>query len=163
MDIEVSSWGGGIVSTTLKAYRQTANPTSGPVVLDFSAMPALTYAGLPGISTNCDFKLTSNSGDSRSLKLSARTAWGVNFERTLSLGEGCELKVVDTLVNMAQHPVEVPIHGLNLGPMRMSVTNRQSSAGAVLGIDSQPAAEGQETAHWAEEERGWWIEPRAGR
>jgi len=143
--IDVSSWGGGIVSATLMDYRQSQKPGSGPVQLDFSGVPALTYSGLPDLTTNCDFSIVRSNG---TVHVGRETTGGLKFERSISIGNNSQFRIVDVFSNNGKDPVVLPIHSLNLGPMRHVEGETQAQGYLNLGIDSQETHGGAKTRHW---------------
>lgn len=142
IELTVSSCGGAVVSAVLKKYPETNSRNSGPAVLDFSAAPALRYAGLPvpaGIleKTAAGLRYTVALGDNRFL------------ERTLRLEGAYLLKVEDSFVNSSSTPWVLPQLRLPTGPMAEAKGTTAMAGIVTLGVDSFAPAEG--VHHWGKE------------
>ncbi len=175
LEVTVSSWGGAITSARLRGdqYPQSNDPNSGPLVMDLGAMPSLSYAALPGFSTNYDFDLAVSAN---SIHVSRTNESGLLFERTITFGDGheprgdlfswlssltssgtnganrvpnCELKIVDRFTNVGQTPADLPIHGINLSEMRQPETFANKRGPGHLGIDAQALFGGERAEHWS--------------
>ena len=116
MVLTFSSWGGGLVNAEFPQYRQTVNKGSGPMILDFSNAPTLTYSGFPELSAADDFTLQRNNGtrsasprngaDGRSvseddavLRVEKTTSTGLHFTRLISFGADYQIIVQDSCRN----------------------------------------------------------------
>jgi len=146
-EVKLSSWGGVVTSVTLKKFRETIDKNSGPVKLDFSSHPALTFAGVPGLSRNCDFKMTKD--DTLQKVYFERTLpSGIEFTRTITLGDGYQLKVADTFKNPSAVAVKLPACEIRTGPMQ-KIKGASSSMGyETLGIDTLPSEADAQVIFW---------------
>ena len=145
--IALSSWGGSVVSAQLNDYRNTVDTDSGPVVLDFTARPALSLDGLPGLATNCDFDV-SLSGGATSATITATSPNGFELTRTVTLVEDYRLAVVDTFVNTGTSELELPGHNVSLGPMQIIKSAARTRGISYLGVDTLSDQGGSEVFHW---------------
>lgn len=139
----VSSWGGGIVGVRLEDFLQI--PTTNPLNLIFSDMPALAYNGLPGLSLNHDFAVTESN---HTIRINRDTAEKLRFERSLSFVKNHVIKVVDEFTNLGSEPIAIPEHSMNVGPMRNNKGETSSMGVSDLGIDSQAKRGAEGTRHW---------------
>lgn len=142
IELTVSSYGGAVVSAVLKNYPAKNRKDSGPVVLDFTAAPALRYAGLPvsaGIleKTSDGLRYTAALGDGRFL------------ERTLKLEGEYLLKTEDSFVNSGSTPWALPDLRLPAGPMAEAEGSTAMKGFVTLGVDTFAPADG--VHHWGKE------------
>ncbi|MBN1269740.1 MAG: membrane protein insertase YidC [Kiritimatiellae bacterium] len=146
MAVVVSSRGGGVISATLKDYRASLEPASGPVVLDFESLRALTYKDFSGFTASSGFEVTEESA--RRVVLERASSTGLKFRRTLDLGDGYVLQVTDEVENAGGEQVEVGAPALQLGVMRNMESGRQMRGVVYLGVDTlSPGGEG--VRHWS--------------
>jgi YidC/Oxa1 family membrane protein insertase len=149
-EFEFSSWGGAVVSVTLKKYRATLDKKSGQVKLDLSTRPALAYNGIPGLSRNCDFKVTKdNTG--RKVSFERTLPSGLEFVRTITLGDGYQLQVAESFKNKSAVSVKLPAYELNAGRMKQIRTVSGSAGYEYLGVDSFSLStkSGKKILYWA--------------
>jgi len=144
----VSSWGGGIISAELYKYPETIEKDSGNVFLDFSAAPALTYSGMPGLSRANDFEVSTDESGSE-IHIERTNAQGLWLTRTISLGENYRFNVCDTLSNQSSQPLSVPEYCIQLGPMRKVGTQTKVRGQLYLGVDVLLSAAGEGIVYWA--------------
>ncbi len=148
MRLTVSSWGGGIVSAELSQYAVTRQRDSGPVLLDFADLPALTYEDFPGLDGAADYTITVVSNGTAA-RLEARTADGLRLARTITLTDRYQVKVDDTFANAGAAAIQLPEHAMTLGSMRMLKGESSMSGMAFLGIDSLASTGGERVRYWA--------------
>lgn len=148
VSVKISSHGGGITSAELTKYRAGLDPESGPVVLDFSSRPSLSYGGLPGLSGTADFDIAFLSSG-QCVRLETTNAAGVRLTRLISLGEDYGLKVEDVFSNAADQPVALPEHMILVGPMSRTGTEARTMRHHNYGIDVLLSAGGEGVKHWA--------------
>jgi YidC/Oxa1 family membrane protein insertase len=142
IELTVSSYGGAVVSAVLKNYPETNTKGSDALVLDFTATPALRYAGLPVLAgilekTNDGLRYTAALGDGRFL------------ERTLKLEGEYLLSIQDSFVNSSASPWILPALRLPTGPMSDAKGTTAMAGVITLGVDSFAPAEG--VHHWGKE------------
>jgi YidC/Oxa1 family membrane protein insertase len=147
-DLTFSSWGGGVVSSKLKNYRTTIEKDSEPVLLDFSAWPALSLSGIPGLSTNNDFSILSDP-DGKWVHIERTTVAGLKFERTVTVTNGHRFQVTDVFSNQGAADLDLPECKMRIGPMHAVLSKSKTRGIAYLGIDSLPLGGGLKTTHWA--------------
>lgn len=145
MTVQVSSWGAALPSATLLRYPASPEKDSPPLTLNFSAMPALAAAGIPGLTTNDDFVL-SLAPDGRSIYAERTTPQGLSFKRTLAIRTDYTLDVTDSFSNTCNTPVSVPDHSLLLGPMRDY--DKDTSGMQTLGADVLVPGPDPEVVFW---------------
>lgn len=145
--VTVSSWGGAITAVELKNYRRAVNKNSAPVTLDFSAFPALAYAGLPGLSANDDFAIDRDASGTR-IRLAKTTPYGLVFTRTITMEDNYRLHVEDVFTNSTSQSIALRDHEIQLGPMRMAGETRSMGLD-YLGVDALPSAAGEGVVYWA--------------
>ncbi|MDD4871749.1 MAG: membrane protein insertase YidC [Kiritimatiellae bacterium] len=149
-DVKLSSWGGAIISVTLKKYRETLDKKSGQVKFDWSAKPALAYSGIPGLSQNSDFKVTRDE-TGRKVSFERALSSGLEFVRTITLGDGYQLQVAESLKNKSAVAIKLPAYELNAGSMKQIRTVSGSMGYEYLGIDSFSLSpnSGKKICYWA--------------
>ena len=159
--ITVSSRGASIASVEMKdkAYRQTVDPASGPVALDFGDATALAYDGLAGLGGRQTFSIEVSDGG-RTARFERKTAAGLRLQRTMTLSDAYDLKVTDQLSNEGAAAVAVPAYGIRLGSM-VNLKGEVATRGlAYLGVDTlSPGGEG--VKHWGAKIAKWFDEVRA--
>ncbi|MFH1477032.1 MAG: membrane protein insertase YidC [Verrucomicrobiota bacterium] len=148
MVLTFSSWGGGLVAAELPKYRLTVNKHSGPMVLDFSNAPALTYAGFPEFSAADDFTLQQNDGTA-SLRVEKTTSAGVHFTRLITFGADYQLVVQDTFSNEGRQTIFLPEYGIQLGSMQIGNEETKNRGVEALGIDVLNSSGGEGVKYWA--------------
>jgi len=151
--ITVSSWGGGIVRARLNEYREALPKDSLPLELDFSASPTLSLAGVPGLSVNSDFDVAFAEGASGAL-IRRTTESGLSFERSLALGDGYELHVVDTFRNNSSAAMTIPEHDMSVGSMALVRSKAKTRGMSYLGLDTLATHGGEKVRHWGKELSG---------
>ncbi len=134
--LELTTRGGAFTSALLKAYRQTVDEDSPPVLLDFGPRRALAYSDLPGFDRNSVLHLREVE-PGRMVQLEARSPDGIVMKRTLHLDDRYVITAVDTFSNTTQRAVSLPQHSIELGMMQ-DETGGQAPRGVVfLGADAQ--------------------------
>ena len=145
--IVFSSRGGGIVSAEFGNYRKTAAKNSGPVVLSFTNMPALSYKGLNGFSAVDDFSVLSSMGNS--LVIEAANTNGLKLMRTMELNNLNQVIVSDLFTNTGVNVCAIPKHAIQLGAMQSPPADYRMSGMDYLGIDVLASSGGEGVMHWA--------------
>jgi len=143
-----SSWGGGLVVAELPQYRQTVKKHSGPVVMDFSNAPALTYAGFPELSAGDDFTLAREDATGN-LRVEKTTSAGLRFTRLISFGTDYQIIVQDTFRNEGLQTVTLPECGIQLGSMRLGKEESKTTGVEAMGIDVLNSSGGEGVKYWA--------------
>ncbi|MFA5689863.1 MAG: membrane protein insertase YidC [Kiritimatiellales bacterium] len=139
IDLTLSSYGGTVVSAVLKEYPAENHAGSGPVELDFAAVPALRYAGIPagaGI-------LSEGAGSATYI---ATLADGVIFQREFKLDDEYLMTVTDSFKNGGATPWKLPELCLSAGAMSNTGDAKDMRGFYSLGVDTFSAAEG--VRHW---------------
>ena len=147
MVLAFSSWGGGLIAAELPQYRQTVNKHSGPMVLDFSNAPALTYTGFPELSAADNFTLQQND-ETDSLRVEKTTSAGVHFTRLISFGTAYQIIVQDTFRNEGRQTITLPECGIRLGTMRIGKKETKTRGVEALGIDVLHSSGGEGVKYW---------------
>ncbi|MFH1970666.1 MAG: membrane protein insertase YidC, partial [Verrucomicrobiota bacterium] len=148
MVLTFSSWGGGLVTAELPQYRRSVNKHSGPMVLDFSNAPALTYTGFPELSAADDFTLQ-RDGETGSLRVEKTTSAGVHFTRLIAFGADYQISVQDTWRNEGRQTITLPKYGVQLGSMRRGKEESKTRGVEALGIDVLNSSGGEGVKYWA--------------
>lgn len=146
-NVTISSWGGAVTRVELKNFRTTLAEDSWPVTLDFSDKPALSLTGVPGLSTNNDFKVSLNSAG-KMARVEKKTALGLCFERTITIGKDYNLKITDVFSNDSPESVALPVHGLWIGPMQIIRTKAKTRGISYLGLDTLAVHGGDNVQYW---------------
>ncbi|MBU4460089.1 MAG: membrane protein insertase YidC [Verrucomicrobia bacterium] len=134
--LRFSSHGAALVSATLKDYPLSQSPTSGPVVLDFAAAPALAYEGIGGLGDAYSFEARPGP-DGRSVRFERRNARGLQLVRTVDLAtNGYTVLVRDEFQNGGAAPVHLSAAWLRFGEMGDLPGETKISGIAFLGIDT---------------------------
>ncbi|OQW96866.1 MAG: hypothetical protein BWK77_03390 [Verrucomicrobia bacterium A1] len=156
--VTVSSWGASIVAAELKAYPQSREAGSAPVVLDFSDTRALAYLGVPGFSGFDDFALETER-DGRTARFERASPAGVRLRRTITLTDGYQLKITDELSNTGAEAVTLPAQRIQLGAMRDFKGETPTKGMVYLGADTLlPGGEG--VKHWGSKIPKWFDAAR---
>ncbi len=150
--IALSSWGGGVVSAQLNDYRESVEKDSGPVILDFSAKPALALEGLAGLTTNCDFAVSLASDTATTATITASSPDGFRLERTMTLADDYRLDVTDTFSATGDAEIELPEHHVSIGPMQIIKTKARTRGFSYLGVDTLSDQGGAEVLHRGKKE-----------
>ena len=131
--LELTSLGGGIKSATLLDFPKLKAEDSGPVILDFTSAPAMTYSGLPGMKINSPVSIEAGSdGKSATLR---RTLDGGVFERTISLGDNYTLNITDRF-SAAGANWTLPAFRIMSGRMENPADMKATKGVSLLGVDS---------------------------
>ncbi|MEI6971250.1 MAG: membrane protein insertase YidC [bacterium] len=152
--ITVSSWGGGITAVNLEEFLQI--PTTNILSIDFSAMPALAYNGLPGLTPDHDFVVT---GSNNTILVRRETEGKLRFTRSITFTKDYVARVTDEFVNLGGAPLDLPEHSINVGPMRNNKGETTSMGFSDLGIDSQARKVPEGPRHWGNGGRSLHGEP----
>ena len=147
LSIVISSRGGGIVSATFANYRASVEKDSGPLVLDFTKMPSLTYKGLNGFSAADNFTVISRSPEA--VVIEGKNASGLQLTRTIELNDAYQITVRDVITNNSAQAQVIPKHAMQLGPMQMPAHEYRMSGMDYLGIDVLASSGGEGVVHWA--------------
>jgi YidC/Oxa1 family membrane protein insertase len=146
--IALSSWGGGVVSAQLNDYREAVDEDSGPMVLDFSAKPALSLDGIAGLTTNNAFVVAMSADSVTSATITATSPDGFRLERTVTLADDYRLDVTDTFSTTGGAETNLPEHRVSIGPMQIIKTKARSRGFSYLGVDTLSDQGGAEVFHW---------------
>ncbi|NCC50436.1 MAG: membrane protein insertase YidC [Spartobacteria bacterium] len=148
--LTVSSYGASIVSAVLNDYKENNDTESGPVVLDFSEVPALVYENLPGLGgLSADFEVAQTDD---AVVLTRKGPGGLALTRTLTFSDAYVVNVVDEFVNETTEPVALNKVTLQTGVMRRSPGD--SMRGVIdLGVDSLSPG-GEKVKHWGKKLAG---------
>lgn len=134
--LRFSTHGAALVSATLKDYPLSQSPTSGPVVLDFAAAPALAYEGVGGLGDAYAFEVRPGP-DGRSARFERRNARGLQLVRTVEVATNSyTVRIRDEFQNGGAEPAPLPAAWIRFGGMR-DLPGETKMRGAVsLGIDT---------------------------
>jgi YidC/Oxa1 family membrane protein insertase len=141
IELTVSSYGGAVVSAVLKNYPAENSKESAPEKLDFSAAPALRYAGLPAAG------VLEETADG--LRYTAALDGGQSFERTFKLDGEYLLTVEDAFINGSDIPWALPELRLSTGPMSNPSSTTSMRGISTLGVDVFTSPEG--VHHWGKD------------
>lgn len=150
VSMTLSSWGGGIKEVEIKEYRESVDPDSGPVVLDFHDKPAFSLVGITGMDKRSSFEVTVD-GSGTNATITAVAPDGLQLTRRLTLHPDYVLKVSDTFTG-PEGMKTLPRHGVNLGPMRRIKTKARTRGISYLGLDTLADQAGSEVVHWGKKE-----------
>ena len=153
MSVTFSSRGASVKEVVVKDYRLTVEENSGPVILDFSLRPSLTYQGMPEFDANTSFKMTSSRA-AKTVKFKKMGGQGLKFTRTIALKENYLLEVRDEWEADGE-PVTLPTHTLQLGPMQNLPGERIKPGMVFLGVDALMTG-GDGVKHWGSKIPRWF-------
>lgn len=145
--IVFSSKGGGIVSAEFGNYRKTVVKNSGPVLLSFTNIPALSYKGLSGFSAADDFSILSSRENL--LVIEAASTNGLKLTRTMELNSLNQVTVSDLFTNTGANACAIPKHAIQLGVMQLPPADYRMSGMNYLGVDVLASSGGEGVIHWA--------------
>ncbi len=152
--IKVSARGAAVVAAQLHKFRQTADPGSGPVVLDFQSERALAFRDWPGMTARSDYEMTAAS-DGQTVVFERQSDTGIALRRTLTLTNNYLIRITDEFVNRGAQPATLPALGYQLGPMRNLPGEKDDSGYPSLGADTlSPGGEGVQ--YWAKSFAKWF-------
>ena len=150
LKLDFSSWGGGVAKAELierhngkLKYPAVNEADSGPVVLDFSVRPALSYNGLGGISSLNDFELKTVSENS--LEVRGKSESGLSLVRSVVLSNEYVVTVSDVIKNEGKESISVPAYSLNAGPMSKIESHSRSRGMSYLGVETRSTEDGKVT------------------
>ena len=141
-----TSRGAGLGAVTLNEYRRTLDKDSGPMILDFTARPALGLERVPGLTDRFNFD-GAVSEDGRTVVFVRTTAAGLRLERTLAIDDSYVIRVTDRFSNTAAAPVELPAALLRTGPMSREPGHKDAAGVVSIGVDSLSPG-GEKVQHW---------------
>lgn len=154
-----STRGAGLVGVRIVSQRRSVDPKSSPVEFDFSAEPALSYEGIPGLGAAYDFDVKPGE-NGRSLTFERRSAAGLKVVRTVSLAAaGYLVDVRDEFRAEGAAPVEIKRAGLRLGSLHDLPGETRQSGIAFLGIDT--LSPGERVKNWGAKLPGRFKEAAA--
>jgi len=138
----LSSHGGGIVSATIKTYRQTLDKASDPVHMEFDEWRPFEYAG----ADRAGFRV--ESSDDRKAVLTRTDAAGLVLTRTYELGDRYDLSVSDVWRHPSGEAFVLPAQKMELGSMQDFETGPVMKGLYALGVDSLSPG-GEKVKYWA--------------
>ncbi len=151
LQLDVSSWGGGIVSAELKAYASVGDTNSEFVVLDFQSSPALVLRGIPGLGADSDFDVAVNDA-SNEVTISRVTEGKLSFKRVVTLEGSYRVTVVDEFTNLSGAPMNLGQHYVQMGSMYKVKTKAAARKGmAYLDVNSLGSAGTDRVIFWETE------------
>jgi YidC/Oxa1 family membrane protein insertase len=142
--LSFTTWGGGIKSAELSQYPATMEKDSGPVVLDFTGRPALSYTGLEGLSAPHDVDIQRLTGVN-GLRIERRSESGLVLTRTILLTNGYQVAVADSIANPTDEAVAISQFRMSTGPMATIETKAKTQGISYLGADTLGTTEGRVT------------------
>lgn len=158
--LRFSSHGAALVAATLRGYPLSQVATSGPVVLDFEAMPALAYEGIGGLGDAHAFTVQPGP-DGRSVRFERRNAQGLQLLRTVELAaSGYTVTIRDEFRNGGAAAAPLAATWIRLGEMGNLPGESQMSGISLLGIDVLPA--GDKVEFWGTKLAGLFKEAGGG-
>lgn len=132
-----TSHGGGISSVALAEYEAALDRREDPLVLTFGDAPALRYRGLPGFPAVPVFSLGATE-DGAGIRMTASSPI-VRLTRTVTLGDGYEMRVHDVLENLTDEAVALDDRTLYTGEMVLQEAGPGMRGMSYLGVDFLPA------------------------
>lgn len=148
LQVKISSWGGSVVQASLTDYPETMDDDSVPVSLDFSEYPALSFVGIPWLSADTDFDITSMGDNQQAVKITKNSGDGFVFERTIELGDEYQLNITDTIRNTSDTAKSLASQNIVVAPMEAVKTASKSKRFSYLGIDSFADSGAKRAYHW---------------
>jgi YidC/Oxa1 family membrane protein insertase len=134
LEVEVSSWGGGFKRVALTAYPATGAHDEEPLTYEFADRPAMSMTGIRGLGARHDYRVEQHG--ERQATVRRGTVDGLEFERRITLGDGYDVAIVDTLRNPGEAPVAVTNVTIALGEIPAVVSREQARGYAYLGVDT---------------------------
>ena len=148
VQLTISSHGAVVKSVQLNNFATKTGklgPSNPPLVLDYAVAPALTLNGLPGVAPNAPYTLTKDASG-RQITLKTVTAQQVEVTRRIELLKDYQIAVSDTIRNLGAESLLIGTNEICIGVMY-----KESSAQAVLSVDSLPVAEKAKAKYWGSE------------
>ncbi len=151
VELSFSNLGAALKKAVLLGYPETIeakdDPSTDPVILDFSASPALVYAR-GALTDQTPFVVTER--EEGGLQFTTTLANGLQLERTVKHREGYELEITDRVLNSGSESVPLPGMDLLLGRM-LPRENISQRFGPYIGVDAQHT--GEQIKHYVKEMR----------
>jgi YidC/Oxa1 family membrane protein insertase len=141
VQLELTSYGGGIKSATLLEYPELNEKESGPVVLDFSDSAALAYEGINGIGAFDSFSVE-KSTDGKTVIYSKALDHETGFQRSITIGDNYLLTISDRFINRGDAAWNTPGVRILTGLMKNPADMVAQKGISVLGVDSYTPAGG---------------------
>ncbi|NLB66813.1 MAG: membrane protein insertase YidC [Lentisphaerae bacterium] len=157
LELTLSSHGAGVVAAALMdrhlgALRYPAEAGSDrPVTFDFAQRPAAAPIGYPGLGERDDFQVA--RADQKSITYRKKLPGGLDFSRTITLGEGYQLKIRDSVRNTSDTPVTLTDYGLQAGYME-NLAGETEDRMPLLGLDTLTGS--QSVKYWSRDFNKWF-------
>lgn len=157
LELTLSSHGAGIVRAALTdrlhdSLRFPAEAGSDtPVTFDFSDRPAAAPVGYPGLRDRDDFEVADASAESVTYRKTL--PGGLVLSRTLTLGEGYQVRIRETVRNTSSAPIALRRYGLQAGFME-NLAGESEDRTPLLGLDTLTGS--QSVKYWAGKFNDWF-------
>lgn len=154
--LTLTSHGAGVLQAAILGYPSEMGSDT-PVTFDFSDRPAAAPIGYPGLRDRAGFDVVATTGDSVSYRKSLPN--GLVLSRTLTLGDGYQLRIADRLENTSAAPIALSGHGLQAGFMA-NLPGEQDEKTPLLGVDTLTGSESVQ--YWGAKFGKWFpLETRS--
>ncbi len=151
LELTLSSRGAGIAQAVLRDY-PIAKGSDTPVTFDFSERPAAAPIGYPGLADAASFEVVSATEDSIAYRKSLPN--GLVLDRTLALGSGYQLQIVDRIENTSSAPIALRGYGLQAGAMGNLPGEAGDQQVPLLGVDTLTGS--QAVQYWGAKFDKWF-------
>ena len=158
VELTLSSHGAGVVRAALVAQRKDGRllypleaGSDAPVTFDFSDRPAAAPIGYPDLRPLADFEVAATAAGSVSYRKAL--SGGLVLNRTVTLGDGYQVRIEDRLENTAAAAIPLRGHGLQAGFME-NLPGEKDEQTPLLGVDTLTGSES--VNYWASEFSRWF-------
>jgi YidC/Oxa1 family membrane protein insertase len=158
LQLVLTSHGAGVLNASLVARREDGTlrypleaGSDAPVVLDFSDQPAAAPVGYPGLRTGDDFDVLSATSNSVAYRKSL--PGGLALSRTLTLGDGYQLRIRDEISNASAAPIPLSGYGIQGGFMG-NLPGEKDERTPLLGVDTLTGSDS--VKYWAGKFSDWF-------
>jgi len=157
LQLTLTSHGAGALSAALVArqhdpllYPEEAGSEQ-PVTFLFSDRPAAAPVGYPGLRERDDFDVTAATVDS--ITYSKDLPGGLRLTRTLTLGEGYQVRLRDEVLNTSPNPIALDAYGLQSGFME-NLPGEKDDRTPLLGVDTLTGSDS--VKYWSRNFAKWF-------
>ena len=151
LEITTSTRGAGVVRAAILGY-PSVKGSDIPVAFDFSDRPAAAPIGYPGLAPLAAFEVAASTDDSVTYRKVLPD--GLVLTRTLALGAGYQMSLVDRVENPTGAPVALGGYGLQSGFMENLPGEVAQQQVPLLGVDSLSGSD--KVQNWGSQFEGWF-------
>lgn len=150
VELVASSHGAGFLRAYMRNY-PVAKGSEEPVAFDFADHPAAAPVGYPGLRPQDDFEVVEATPSAITYRKELPS--GLILERTLTLGDGYQVRIRDEIRNPTAAPIALRGYGLQGGFMQ-NLPGEKDDRTPLLGVDSLTGSDS--VKYWARNFPKWF-------